>query len=328
MLIKNIYEYLAKPKKIIIASVFILLVSIFAFDRWLPYSLLSHYKYPVVIKPPILDKYGATAENFTFTTSNSSIGNQVKGESVDISGWFITAKTQSKSNTKSNTKSKKTIVILHTKGGTRQDTLEFGLPLWQAGFNLVAIDLRGHGSSGGQYFTFGYHEWQDVSNLVNYLESRGDGSASDITLIGISAGGAVAIRVASSLRLIASAQKDPRIKRLVTIASFADLGETIQQQVPWLPEFWRIRASHEAERIGQFKITAISPMQNIQNINCPVLIVHGKKDTYIPFTNGKKLFAMAPSPKDFYAVAEATHDNILQHNAEELRKKIINFMAN
>jgi len=315
MLIKNIYEYLAKPKKIIIASVFILFVSIFAFDRWLPYSLVSHYKYPVVIKPPILDKYGATAENFTLTTSNSSIGNQVKGESVDISGWFIAAKTRSKSNTKS----KKTVVILHTKVGTRQDTLEFGLPLWQAGFNLVAIDLRGHGSSGGQYFTFGYHEWQDVSNLVNYLESRGDGSASDITLIGISAGGAVAI---------ASAQKDPRIKRLVTIASFADLEETIQQQVPWLPELWRIRASHEAERIGQFKITATSPIQNIQNINCPVLIVHGKKDTCIPFANGKKLFAMAPYPKEFYPVSEATHDNILQHNAEELRKKIINFMAN
>ncbi|MDJ0675733.1 MAG: hypothetical protein QNJ36_10195 [Calothrix sp. MO_167.B42] len=92
---------------------------------------------------------------------------------------------------------------------------------------------------------------------------------------------------------------------MVTIASFADLGKTIQQQVPWLPEFWRIRASREAERIGQFKIRATSPIQNIQSINCRVLIVHGKKDTYIPFANGKKLFAIAPSPKEFYAVAEA-----------------------
>ena len=113
------------------------------------------------------------------------------------------------------------------------------------------IDLRGHGESGGQYFTFGYHEWQDVSGLLNYLEARQDGSATDVTLIGISAGGAVAVSAAA---------RDPRIKRLVTIVSFADLGETIQQQVPWLPEFWRIRAIQEAERIGQFKVKATSPV--------------------------------------------------------------------
>lgn len=186
---------LGKKQKTIILSVGVTLLLVVAVDNWLPYSLLSHHKYAVVAHPPILDRYSANAETFTFTT----------GDRVDISGWFIPAKTPSK----------RTLVILHTRGGTRQDTLEFGLPLWQAGFNLAVIDLRGHGNSGGKYFTFGYHEWQDVSGLLNYLEARQDGSATDVTLIGISAGGAVAVSAAA---------RDPRIKRLVTIASFADFG--------------------------------------------------------------------------------------------------------
>ena len=289
---------LGKKQKIIISSIGVALLLVVAVDNWLPYALLSHHKYAVVAHPPILDRYGASAEAFTFATDDR----------VDISGWFIPAKTPSK----------RTLVILHTRGGTRQDTLEFGLPLWQAGFNLAVIDLRGHGESGGQYFTFGYHEWQDVSGLLNYLEARQDGSATDVTLIGISAGGAVAVSAAA---------RDPRIKRLVTIASFADLGETIQQQVPWLPGFWRIRAIQEAERIGQFKVQATSPVQAIQTVKCPVLIVHGAEGTYIPLENGKKLFESATSRKEFYAIAGGSHENTLPRGEQELKKKTTDFAA-
>lgn len=289
---------LGKKQKTIILSVGVTLLLVVAVDNWLPYSLLSHHKYSVVAHPPILGRYSANAETFTFTT----------GDRVDISGWFIPAKTPSK----------RTLVILHTRGGTRQDTLEFGLPLWQAGFNLAVIDLRGHGNSGGKYFTFGYHEWQDVSGLLNYLEVRQDGSATDVTLIGISAGGAVAVSAAA---------RDPRIKRLVTIASFADLGETIQQQVPWLPEFWRIRAIQEAERIGQFEVKATSPVHAIQTVKCPVLIIHGAEDTYIPLEDGKKLFESATSRKEFYAIVGGSHENMLQQGGQPLQKKIIDFAS-
>jgi hypothetical protein len=77
---------LRKKQKPIILSVGVALVFVIAFDRWLPYSLLSHYKYSVVAHPPILSRYSANAEAFTFTTRDR----------VDISGWFIPAKTPSK----------------------------------------------------------------------------------------------------------------------------------------------------------------------------------------------------------------------------------------
>jgi uncharacterized protein len=294
----NFLKSLTKLHKTMLLSLVIVLSVLLIFDRWLPYALISHYKRSVLANPPILDQYGAQAQSFTLTTRDR----------LKIAGWFIPAKTPST----------QTVILLHSRGGTRQDTLEFSLPLWQAGFNLAMIDLRGHGESGGEYFTFGYHEWQDVSSLLDYLETRADGSATDVTLIGISAGGAVAITAAA---------QDRRIRRLVTIATFADLNDTIQKQVPWLPEFWRIRAIREAEQLGRFSVMETSPLKAIEKISRPVLIVHPAEDSYIPLENGERLFAAASSPKTFYVIRDANHDTMLRQGGEQLRAKIINFVS-
>ena len=285
---------IGKSQIITILSLIIPFIAVIMFDRWLPYSLLSHYKFPVLDNPPILKQYGASAETLAFKTKDN----------INISGWFIPAKTPS--------------IVLHSRGATRQDMLEFSLPLWQAGFNLALIDLRGHGRSGSDYFTFGYHEWQDVSGLIDNLERRHITATNDITLIGVSAGGAVATSAAS---------KEPRIKRLVTIASFADLNDAIKQQVPLLPEFWRNRAIKEAEKMAKFDIAEVSPMRAIKKVKCPVLIIHAVKDEYIPFENGKILFAAATSKKEFYPIPEANHANMLRLAKEELKIKIIQFAS-
>ena len=294
----RLFKQSTKYQKSIIVGLVALLCLGIAFDRWLPYALISHYKRPVLAHPAILDQYGAQAESFTFTTRDR----------LKISGWFIPAKRPTT----------QTLILLHSRGGTRQDTLEFGLPLWQAGFNLAMIDLRGHGTSEGEYFTFGYHEWQDVSGLVDYLESRADGTATEVTLLGISAGGAVAI---------AAAAQDHRIDRLITIAAFADLDSTIQAQVTWLPAFWRVRAIAQSEQLGHFSVRETSPLSAIRRVRAPVLIVHPADDRYIPLENGKQLFAAASSRKAFYVIAGATHETMLRQESKALRTRIIAFMS-
>ncbi|MBW4513032.1 MAG: alpha/beta hydrolase [Scytonematopsis contorta HA4267-MV1] len=75
--------------------------------------------------------------------------------------------------------------------------------------------------------------------------------------------------------------------------------------------------------------TGIKKWENaIRSIKCPVLIVHGSLDTYIPFANGKKLFNAAPSPKEFYEIPQASHETMLRKGGDELRRKIIGFVLN
>ena len=177
--------------------------------------------------------------------------------------------------------------------------------------------MRSHGVSGGEYFTYGFHERKDVSQLIDFLEKNYKPSSQNIALMGISAGGAVAI---------SSAAYDKRIQGLITISAFADLNNTIKKQVPWLPSFWRNRAITRAEEIAEVNIAEISPITQIKRVNCQILIVHGTEDRYIPFVNGKKLYDAAEGEKSFYAVEGGNHSTVLDKGGEELQEKIVEFV--
>ena len=41
-------------------------------------------------------------------------------------------------------------------------------------------------------------------------------------------------------------------------------------------------------------------INKIKNIHIPVLVMHGKKDSIVPFEMGKKIFTSANSPKFYY----------------------------
>ncbi|MBW4444970.1 MAG: hypothetical protein KME10_28035 [Plectolyngbya sp. WJT66-NPBG17] len=62
------YKQIRKKQRITLFSIGVLLLVLTAIDRWLPYALISHYKRPVIEHPPILDRYNAKAETFTFKT--------------------------------------------------------------------------------------------------------------------------------------------------------------------------------------------------------------------------------------------------------------------
>lgn len=270
---------------------------VLAIDNWLPYSLLSHHKRSVNPQPPILQQYQAIAEPIAFKTQDG----------MKIAGWFIPAKT--------NAATRPTLILLHGLGGKREDWLDFGLPIWQQGFNLALIDLRGHGGSDGEFFTYGYHEWKDVAGVIDFLEQRK--LSKQIAVMGMSAGGAVAV---------SSAAQDKRIRALITIGAFADLSQTIERQSQWLPGFWREHAKSKAEQMAQFQISKASAIAQIQTVECPVLIAHGTADTYIPFSDGDQIYQNARSQKTFYAIADATHADMLIKHRAQLKGQIIQFL--
>lgn len=194
-MINLIYKIIPKYWQRFLIGIILTLLPIFLIDNWLPYALLSHYNYPVDSQPAIFKRFNAKAEEIKFTTDDD----------INISGWWISSPKLSPEN--------RTLIVLHSLGGTRQDFLKFNLPIWQQGFNLTLIDMRSHGNSGGKYFTYGFHERKDVSRLIDFLQKHHKQASEDIAVMGISAGGAVAI---------SSAAYDKRIQALITISAFAD----------------------------------------------------------------------------------------------------------
>jgi uncharacterized protein len=262
----------------------------FALDSALPYMLIDHANRPVAPRSQLWDI--AKTEPLTVTSQDGTT----------LSGWWVPRSA-----------STKTIILLHSLGGNREDLSTFAEPIWQAGFNLVMLDLRSHGMSGGRYFTYGFQEWQDVKATIDDVNSKQPNQT--FSILGVSAGGTVAI---------AAAAHDSRIEKVVTIGTFADLGQTIGSQVQWLPGPWRQRAIARAEELAHFSVAQTSASRWIAAVKVPVMIAHGDADRYIPLSNGEQLFAAAQEPKLFYKIPGASHDSMLR--SVELQRAVIRFL--
>jgi uncharacterized protein len=262
----------------------------FALDNGLPYALIDHANRPVEGRSVLWGD--AKVETLEFTNSAGT----------KLAGWWVPK-----------SEAKQTVILLHTLGGNRADLLDFAEPIWKAGFNLVMLDLRSHGMSEGKYFTYGFDEWKDVSAAIETVNAKQPNQT--FAILGVSAGGTVAISAAA---------RDVRIRKVVTIGTFADLGETIETQTKWLPEGWRKRAIGRSEELANFQVSETSAKQWIAQVTVPVMVAHGETDSYIPFSNGTQLFSAAKEPKVFYKIAGANHDSMLR--SADLQREVIQFL--
>ncbi|MEN8128432.1 MAG: alpha/beta hydrolase, partial [Planctomycetota bacterium] len=62
----------------------------------------------------------------------------------------------------------------------------------------------------------------------------------------------------------------------------------------------------------------------IKQIECPVLVIHGKRDSVIPFLHGTTLFREANSPKIKYWVNRANHNDLRQKAGSNYWKALRN----
>ncbi len=89
----------------------------------------------------------------------------------------------------------KGVLLVHGKGRTRADWASYAKKLASKGFQVVAIDLRGHGESAGSAGTDDYPKMvADVLAGVEYLKANG---ATHITIMGADLGANLSVSVAA-----------------------------------------------------------------------------------------------------------------------------------
>lgn len=183
----------------------------------------------------------------------------------------------------------------------------------------IAIDLRAHGSSEGQYCTFGAKEKYDIKLLVDQLEERG---YQKIGVLGQSLGGAVALQ---------AMEIDNRIAYGIIESTFSDWRTVVKDYIQnylyfrwgFISDYWINRA---ASRAG-FTPSDVVPKETCKNIKQPILMVHGANDSKIDMEHGKINFSNLPgNKKQFVAVPEAGHDNVHRVGGVKLWKTIEKFL--
>jgi fermentation-respiration switch protein FrsA (DUF1100 family) len=155
---------------------------------------------------------------------------------------------------------------------------------------------------------------QDIEAAMRHLLRRPNAERQAIVVYGQSLGGSVAIYYTAH-----TTHKD-RIRALVAESAFASYRDIAREKLTsfWLtwplarPLAWTI--ADEYSPIGV--VAQVAPI--------PLLLVHGDRDSIVPWQHSKRLYDAAREPKDFWLVEGAGH--IEAFRSEPMRERLVSYL--
>jgi len=213
-----------------------------------------------------------------------------------------------------------TVVLLHGVTDTRQGMMGHAKLLLQHGFRVLAPDSRGHGESGGEIFTYGLREVEDMRRWVEWVNSRHEGEP--VYGLGESMG--------ASILLQAAGQGIP-FQAIVAESPFATFQLVaryrMEQRVPWFGPLLAETALLYARWRLELDLREASPLKAMGHINIPVLLIHGTADTHIPIEHSRLLAAANPARVELWAAAGITHTTCLSQEPAEFERRVVGWFG-
>ena len=170
--------------------------------------------------------------------------------------------------------SKNTILFLHGNAGSLENRIYKLNHFENFDLNFLIIAWRGFSGNSGKPNEKGLYD--DAKSAVNWLKSKGI-KEENIILYGESLGSAVAIEIAQNKKFAGIVLESP----------FTSMVEMGKKYYSFFPVSLLLKDRYES-------------INKIKNIHIPVLVMHGKKDSIVPFEMGKKIYTSANSPKFYY----------------------------
>lgn len=188
----------------------------------------------------------------------------VASDGVPVAGWYIPAANGAGPQGP-------TLVIAPGWKSNKSEILKYAPPFHER-FNLVLVDLRNGGRSGGDMTTWGVRERLDVRAMVDWLASTK--GPTWIGSVGNSMGAA---------SVLAEAVDDPRIQALILDSMHGSLATTMgdgieyERHLPGNPSSWA-GVAMASLRVGA-DLTSVDPVRTIAQLgDRPVLLIHGTAD--------------------------------------------------
>ncbi len=213
------------------------------------------------------------------------------------------------------------VIIIPGRSESGTYSYYFAEPYRLSGFNVLAIDNRGHGLSEGKYNSLGLKEYKDILNWGKYIHDELGVKA--IYLHGICIGSATAIHV-----LIQKDCPDYFIGLTAegTYTTFKEIfnNQMRKREKPIFP--------HTYEVLGLISLRAgkslkrNSPIYEIDKVKVPILFLYSKADSYAKPEKSLELFSKVKSPKRLEWFETGEHSHIRIHNTEKYDQAIINFI--
>lgn len=198
-----------------------------------------------------------------------------------------------------------TLVLLPGATAGRYSMLHWALGLASEGYRAVLMDYRGHGDSDGQYITYGMAESRDLKRVVAALEQRRL-ITQPLILFGVSMGASTALLAAPEMgSLDAVVAFEPFTDAPRAIAS---VGRALNPYMSWFVSDERLMEAIEvASEISGFDLMQSRPIDAMEHISIPVLLVHGQDDEWVPPQNSIELYLAKQGKAELWIIPDAVH---------------------
>lgn len=291
---------MSKMKILIIILILILII------LTILYFVIGNYFYEIALNPNSSKTFilGEVEENEQQKESRLQTENWLREKSNDV---YIT--TSNNGNLKlhayeiMNEKETDTwSIVIHGYCSQGKDMTYYAKEYYNRGYNVLIVDLRGHGLSEGNYIGMGWHDRLDIIDWTNYLISKD--SNCQIILHGVSMGAATV--------MMATGEELPNnIKVAIEDCGYTSIWDEFQMQLKVLfdlPEFPVLNAASAVCKIrAGYMLEEGSALEQVKKSKTPTLFIHGDLDTFVPFEMLDKVYQAANCEKEKLVIKGAAH---------------------
>jgi alpha-beta hydrolase superfamily lysophospholipase len=212
-----------------------------------------------------------------------------------------------------------TVILFHGFSGEKSSMLDKAEVFLNLGYQTLLVDFMGSGGSEGNQTTVGFLEAEQVKSCFDYASIQAN---KKVILFGTSMG-AVAIMKAIS---------DYNIKptSIIIECPFGSMYKTVcarfkSMNAPTFPMagllvFW-------GGIQNGFWAFGHNPTEYAKNINCPTLLLHGKKDDKVSIEEIDNIYSNINTNKELIIYPEAGHENYLVKYPVKWQNDVSSFLS-
>ena len=243
----------------------IFLLALFSFNAYLYVQQPNMVFHPINEVDVTPKDWGLSFEKVRLNTASNE----------KISGWYLP-----------HPEATKTVLFFHGNGGNISHRGDSIYIFHKLKLNVLIIDYLGYGESEGSPSEEGLY--QSANAAWEYLTKKT--KAENIIIFGRSLGGAVAVDLASRVK----------VGGLILESTFSSVRDVLNIVMPKLSYLIYLRYSMDS-------------LSKLETVKAPTLIIHSDEDDVIPYQLGQKLFFAAESEKEFLTIT-GSHNNGFMEN--------------
>ena len=166
---------------------------------------------------------------------------------------------------------------------------ESGDAYYEAGYQVIAPDLRACGDSDGDYVGMGWLDREDILRWIDFILA--DDPQAEIVVHGISMG-------AATTMMTAGEDTPENVKVFIEDCGYTSVWDVFSSELQLrfgLPEFPILyTASGVAKLRAGYTFGEASALRQVENCEKPMLFIHGTADDFIPYEMMDELYNAKP----------------------------------